>query len=251
MSVARYLAAQYWTSERLASECGVAERTLDALVDAGIVPAPSYRVHAQGVLTSVVFGEFAGMDAAPGAYFHPGTKRWVRRALQVIARVGLDDAPAALRRGFERRFAAALRRTDRELLRIEDCFAPDGTPRDAAIHARCSTAWTYLMNGTFGLCVRDCGSVASIVRKELLQEHLTRYAARETIEDRDVAPLLTLLDIYADAAMPFAPPEYPASSRKRLVEDFGARVRSRASRIAPASPRRLDREAVRITERTP
>ncbi|WP_162823784.1 DUF6058 family natural product biosynthesis protein [Lysobacter sp. TY2-98] len=229
MSVARYLAAHYRTSRQFAATCGISEATLASLVDAGLAPAPSYHVDAQGVLTSVVFGKFADTDAAPGAYFHPATARWLRRALQVIARVGLADAGVELRCRFNVRFVAVLRRIDRELLRIEDCFAPDGTANPTAIQSRCDVAWNALMDGTFGLCVRDCGSVASIARKELLQEHLTRYAALATIEARDIAPLETLLAIYADAAMPFAPPEYLASSRKRLVENFGARLRSLSS----------------------
>lgn len=243
MPVARYLSLHYRTTAQLATGCGVTIATLESLVDAGLVPAPSYRVDANGVVESVVFGHFAGADAAPGAYFHPGTTRWVRRAMRQAALVGAGNARDALRGDFERRFAGALRRVDRTLVRL-DAFARDGRADSDAIEFRCDVAWGHLMDGTFGLCVRDCASVHAIARKEVLQEHLTRLAVQDSIDARHVDRLVGLIDLYADAAMPFAPPEYASSSRKRLVEDFGVRLRAlrpvepEASPAAASTPRR-------------
>ncbi|GAB1595331.1 DUF6058 family natural product biosynthesis protein [Lysobacter claricitrinus] len=224
-SAAGYLASNYRTTGQLAAACGIDAALLESLVDAGLSPRPSYRVDDGGTLVSVVFGAFAGTDAAPGAYFHPGTAAWVRRALRARRRLDIDATRRVLHRGFVRRFAAALRAIDRDIARLHDYFADDASPLQAALDARCEIAWTHLMDGTFGLCVTDCARVAGIARKEMLQELLTCRAER-TVAARDRAPLIVMIDAYADAAMPFAPQEYPSSSRRRLVEDFGAIVRS-------------------------
>ena len=223
-SVADYLAMHYRTAAQLASACGVETPTLMARVGAGLVPAPSYRVDAGRVLHSVVFGRFAGCDAIPGVYFHPGVAAWVRRAS--IARGGRDDQAARriLERGFKRRYAATLRRLHRGGLRLDDSFDASATPKAAGLQARCDTAWVQLMEGTYGLCVADCGSVTSIALKDVLQEHLTRQAEGD-VPSADRERVLRLVSAYAAAAMPFSPIEYPASSRKRLVDDFSARLR--------------------------
>lgn len=238
-SVAAYLASRYLTCERLAAVCGIPEASLEALIDAGLAPAPSYRADGAGTLASVVFGEFSETDARPGRYFHPGTAAWVGRALRVRAHLSVDDARCVLRRDFVRRFAVALRGMDRDLVRLPDCLDDGGRPIREALETRCDEAWTHLMDGTFGLCVADCARVAAIARKEALQSFLTRRAAT-AVPPAERTWLAALVDAYAEAAMPFAPPEYPSSSRRRLVEEFGAALREPPEPVPDASASRAD-----------
>jgi hypothetical protein len=94
--------------------------------------------------------------------------------------------------------------------------------------ARTESAWTSYLSGVFSLCVADPSTELSIARKEVLQEALTEINDRQPEPESsevDKQKILELVEQYARASMPFSPPEYPRSSRKRLVEDLGARLR--------------------------
>lgn len=220
-----YLHRHYWTAERLAGACGLEPGQLDALLDDGLVPAPSYTVAADGGLWSAAFGEFPEAGATPGRYFHPGTVAWVARAREAAAQGDTDTARAALEQRFRHNFAVALADLDRGLARLPDSFDEQGAPLAAGLNARTADAWDAFRQGIFGLCVADPGSEHAIATKEILQE--TLGARRQALAEAGASPesradLPGLIARYAAAAMPFSPLEYPRSSRKRLVEDFGA-----------------------------
>ena len=57
----------------------------------------------------------------------------------------------------------------------------------------------------------------------MLQEKLIALTANGSISapaETSIKQLITLIDDYADSAMPFSPAEYERSSRKRLVDDL-------------------------------
>lgn len=222
-----YLRRHYWTAERLADACGMETAQLDALLDHGLVPAPSYVVRADGSLQSAAFGDFPEAGATPGRYFHPGTVAWVERAREVLADHDADAARAELEQRFRHNFAAALADLDRALARLPDSFDDQGAPRAAGLEAHTADAWDAFREGIFGLCVADPTTERAIAIKEILQE--TLGARRQALAEDPAAPgghadLPALIARYAEAAMPFSPLEYPRSSRRRLVEDFGAEL---------------------------
>jgi hypothetical protein len=210
-----YLHEHYLDAAAFAAHCGLPAGQLEALIGSGLAPAASYLVTADATLRSNPFGEMPAPGATPGAYFHPGTRPWVRLALEI-------GDQAALKEHFCRDFADALATLDRSTWRLLDSYTEDGSAIQAGLLARSEDAWNALMNGTFGLCVADPTSAASIANKEVLQEQLTALtgngAAIPVQLPRD--ELLQLIDRYAAAAMPFSPVEYHRSSRKRLVEDM-------------------------------
>ncbi|MEE7560495.1 hypothetical protein HH299_12870 [Xanthomonas sp. Kuri4-2] len=70
-------------------------------------------------------------------------------------------------------------------------------------------------------------SEAAIAEKEVLQEAVIALSddgrrTRYTPAERDV--LRALVARYADACLPFSPLEYASSSRRRLVDQLGARL---------------------------
>ncbi len=81
-------------------------------------------------------------------------------------------------------------------------------------------------SGIFSICIAEVGESAGIVRKEILQEKLQRLFDKPAISALKSERDEILRDVagYADACMPFTPIEYPASSRKRLLEDLPARL---------------------------
>ncbi|HZH42526.1 MAG TPA: DUF6058 family natural product biosynthesis protein [Lysobacter sp.] len=219
----RYLRDHYLDGARFAAACGIPVETLQQLVDARLVPAPSYVVE-DGILHSVVFGPFAAVDVTGGRYFHPGNAAWVALALRARDEHG-EQAGAWLEARFRRRFADALAECDRAIGRLPDAFTDAGAPIADGLRARTDAAWTHFRQGVFGLCVADPSTERSIARKEVLQEVLARLSdngIRREFDDDVRERLPALIDDYARAAMPFAPVEYSRSSRKRLVEDLRA-----------------------------
>jgi hypothetical protein len=106
---------------------------------------------------------------------------------------------------------------------MSDAFDDDGNALETGLRARLDSAWEHFLHGTFGLCVADPGSVASIARKEVLQERLSAISnngSRRSFDANEIPSLRALIDAYAAASMPFSPIEYPHSSRKRLVDDL-------------------------------
>jgi uncharacterized protein DUF6058 len=222
-----YLQAHYLSAPRFAAACAISTCTLSALVDDGLVPRSAYVVTVNGTLLSAAFGEMPAPAAMPGEYHHPGHVAWVAIALQLQRTPDARDARALLGKRFRSRFAAALAGLDRRLHRLTDSFDDGGNPVREGLARRTASAWKNFIGGVYGVCVVDPSNVASIARKEVLQEALTDATAngsRTHFPDDAALHVSQLVEKYAAATMPFAPPEYPRSSRKRLVDDLRTRL---------------------------
>lgn len=221
-----YLAKHYLNACQLQAAGVIRPDQHRVLIEKRLVPAPSYVVTEDGVLRSCVFGEMPAAGAVPGSYFHPAQAAWIARARLAIFGGGIEDAEARLRGRFTERFGAALASHNRSTWRMADSFDDEGRPLPG-LEERTSAAWQHFLNGTVSLCDANPLSEAHIAHKEVLQEKLTRLSdngARTGFAPDEAAALRELIDAYAAAAMPFAPPEYPLSSRKRLVDDLRAAV---------------------------
>ena len=221
-----YLAKHYLSASQLQAAGVIRPDQHGILIEKRLVPAPSYVVTPDGTLRSCVFGELPAPGAKPGTYFHPAQAAWIARARLAIFGGGIDDAEPRLRNRFTERFGAALALHHRSTWRMADSFDDQGQPLPG-LEARKASAWQHFLNGTFGLCVANPLSEAHIAHKEVLQEKLAALSengARTRYAPDEAAALRELIDAYALAAMPFAPPEYPMSSRKRLVDDLRAAV---------------------------
>jgi hypothetical protein len=218
-----YLKRHFLNKSQLADTCAISCSALDELILAGLVPEPSYRVTGEGKMFSQAFGELPPDHAEPGEYFHRRGASWVHRAMAAQAEFGAQQARQVLRRQFTDNFRTALQDLDRTVARLPDSFTDTGAPIADGLASRLDAAWGYFLNGVFNLCVNDPSTEQSIARKEVLQETLSRLTDNgvksDFIESERVL-VLSLIEQYAQAAMPFSPPEYPRSSRKRLVEDL-------------------------------
>jgi hypothetical protein len=222
-----YLTRHYLTAPQLAQRCRLDPGALDALLAAGLLPAPAYVVDPAGTLRSFVFGALAAADAAPGRYFHPAQQHWVAVALQAIARHGRDGAGAALQRDFTTAYGAALATLHDALWPLPDRVDRSGGTLADGLRQRTDSAWTHFQQGTFQVCVAEPLSAPAIARKEVLQHklaQLTDGGVRTGFSLAERAPLLALMDALAAASMPFSPADYPLSSRKRLIDDLRPRL---------------------------
>ncbi|HKE93354.1 MAG TPA: DUF6058 family natural product biosynthesis protein [Povalibacter sp.] len=218
-----YLGANYLTAEEFAAACGISAHEITRMVDVQLIPQPSYVVTTDGILVSQAFGKMAADGAMPGRYFHPAAAVWVSIARQLEHAVGTALARHALELRFRANFATALAELDRDTYRLPDSFTDSGQPIVSGVEARTAEAWISFMQGIFGLCVADPSSERAIARKEILQEALTRLTengSRTDFSPETAAKIGELVDQYDRCVMPFAPPEYARSSRKRLVDDL-------------------------------
>jgi len=224
---------KYFLNEVQLKHAGVLDiDELNALIQDRLVPAPSYVVTESETLCSFVFGEMAAPGATPGRYFPRSQLIWIDRARHAIACGATEDIEAGLKAQFTVNFATALAALNLSTWRLRDSFDDDGAPIDVGLRLRTNTAWTYFLNGTFGLCVANPISESHIAYKEVLQEKLTQISdnGRKTIYSSQQAQAIQeLIDAYAATATPFSPVEYASSSRKRLVEDLRANIRVSAA----------------------
>lgn len=207
MSLRDYLHHHFVDGVTLAQMAGISIARLNALIDSGAVPAPSYLVVGR-TITSAVFGTIEGIDADAGRYFRPEQLRWVRIAAQAA-------------QGFERQSVI-----DCLSAELADALTLAGVS-SADLAEQVSQFLPHFFNGTFGLCVANPANGYGIARKELLQQRLTQL----TDNGNNAKPsqisrheLLQLIDDFAAAAMPFSPADFARSSRKRLVDDLRVQV---------------------------
>lgn len=210
-----YLERHFLTASQVAESIGLSNDELDRLVEARVVPQPSYVVLPDRIV-SVAFGELANDGANPGSYFAASQIHWLARAL--------DAGKEPLEAAFREEMAVALAEADRSIHRMPDAFDDQGKPLPG-LTARIDTMWGHFLNGVFALCVVESGSIQSIARKEILQERLTLLSeSAASLAAADRGEVAQLIDDYARAAMPFSPAEFSRSSRKRLVDDLRERL---------------------------
>ncbi|HEX2082901.1 MAG TPA: DUF6058 family natural product biosynthesis protein [Xanthomonadaceae bacterium] len=219
-STQAYLARDFLAQDQLAAAAGIPEPDLSELVDRGLMPSPSYRVEGD-TLVSAAFGAIPCAGLMSGHYFHGEMIQWLRLALDTVAAHDAAEAQASLRSQFQRQAATEIALLHRDGLRLAECFDDSGAALDG-LRQRLDDHWQAHMAGIFGVCVRHPGSVAAIVLKETLQTVISRSSddgKHLPSEPKARMALRSLIERYAEACAPFAPVEYPLSSRRRYLED--------------------------------
>lgn len=197
--VERYLDANYLTLEEISTRAGVAPERIVELIRAQCVPPHSHEVRGVAVFAST-FGEYTA-PVPPVRYYHPSLVAWVKKASALARRHSLADTARRMRKDFEQAFEDAL-----------DGRAPPW-PRGV------DHAWAYLMDGTWGLCLKKI-SVAAMLQKEFARQTIARLVS----PDPDHVPspaaraaLIEAIEAYDEVAADFGPHERPDSSRVREV----------------------------------
>ena len=217
-----YLDAHFLRLDAMADAAGIAPERLRVLVDAGLVPAPSYVVR-DAELVSAAFGPLPCDGLVAGEYMHREMQGWIAAALDSIGEHGESGAKSALQQSFAAGMRAALLDLHREGISAPGCFSANGTPDHDAFDACIASHWDAHLEGIFGICVRQPGSIPAIADKETSQAllgQLTDSGARQQYSASETAVLRGLIARYAEACAPFAPVEYPRTSRKRYIEDL-------------------------------
>lgn len=195
VAVQRYLDANYLTLEELAAQAGVTPERVLELVDAHCVPPHSHEVRGVAVYAST-FGEYTAA-VPPERYYHPSLVAWVKKASALARRHSLADVARRVRNDFEQAFEEAL--GDR---------APPW-PRGV------DYAWAYLMDGTWGLCLKEI-TVANMLQKEFARQTIARLVSPDphhVLSPAARAALIEAIKAYNQVASDFGPHERGDSSR--------------------------------------
>ena len=224
--VQRYLDANYLTLEALATRAGVTEERALELVDSHCVPPHSHEVRGVAVFAST-FGEYTA-PVTPVRYYHPCLVTWVKKASALARRHSLADVARRIRKEFEQAFEEALD------------GRPPPWPRGV------DYAWAYLMDGTWGLCLKEI-SVANMLQKEFARQTIARLVSPDpnhVLSRAARAALIEAIEAYDRVATNFGPHERPDSSRCRevgaaiekygLAEEIGARQDASHHVLTPA-----------------
>ncbi len=225
--VQRYLDANYLTLKELSASAGVTPERVLELVDALCVPPHSHEVRGVAIFAST-FGEYTA-PVPPERYYHPSLVGWVRKASALARRHTLADVARRMRKDFEQTFETALD------------GRPPPWPRGV------DYAWAYLMDGTWGLCLKEI-SVANLLQKEFARQTIARLVSpdpRHELSATARAALIEAIAAYNEVATDFGPHELGDSSRCRevgsaiekygLAEDLAARLDAAPQPLRKAS----------------
>lgn len=222
--VQRYLDANYLRLDDLSARAGVTPERILELVDAQCVPPHSHEVRGVTIFAST-FGEYTA-PVTPERHYHPSLVDWVRKASALARRHTLGDVARRMRKDFEAAFEAAL-----------DGRSPPW-PRGV------DYAWAYLMDGTWGLCLKEI-SVANLLQKEFARQTIARLVSPDpdhVLSPAARAALIEAIEAYNQIATAFGPHELGDSSRCRevgaAIEKYGLAEALATRRDAAAPPLR-------------
>jgi hypothetical protein len=222
-----YLAENFVSLERLAENAGVTPDRVLELVHARCVPRHSYELKRTVVISSFVSGDTPVLEGAVRRFYAPALAHWIRVAEAPAARLPLDAVAARMRATFRADYRRALLELDRHGAELMECCTPEGTLDEGRFATAFDEVWTHWLEGTYGLCVRSPLSAKDVLRKELAVARLARLTLdgkKQIFTSDERAAVLRAVAEYDAAAMPFAPHDYPRSSRKRLVDDVWPRL---------------------------
>lgn len=200
MELIDYLTHHFHTRAELLAASGITSARLDALIDRGAMPRPSYRIQL-ALRCASFFGKHH--EEASAEYYATGYPSWIG-ALETAT-----EAPFAI---FARRYRDAL-----AALTLETRDPKLG----AGLAAHLRDEWGHFLAGTYGLCTRS-GLPEDIAAKELAICVIKELTANDNAAP-DRERLRQAVDLLDRASSPFAPHERARSSRRRLVDDVRLR----------------------------
>ncbi len=138
-----YLKTNYLTASQFAAECSISGSDLAAMINALLIPQPSYVVTQNDKLISQAFGELRAQGTSPGQYFHPGNATWVAIARELVCDIRASEAQQVLKRQFVANFTIALEELNTSMLRLPDSFTSSGHPIPSGLARRTEAAWGH------------------------------------------------------------------------------------------------------------
>ncbi len=189
----------------LAARGGTGVGFVSALINAGAIPGPSYRIWPGGAFWSAV-GDAVGSEAggSPTEWYSTATVWWIRRA------VAMAGDPAEIAASFRKRFIGEFGEKLALLpdgnLAYPDAYA-GSTPTPAGALSTAEAEWADWISGGYGVCLRHW-SAADAIEKMLQRGRviaLTEGGTREDLSDDVKAELIDAMERLEAVMLPFAP----------------------------------------------
>jgi hypothetical protein len=213
-----YLQHHFLTLDQLAERSGLAPSRLEALIDAGLMPAHAHEATFRLTVYARVNGHHPTDDRRV-RYYHPDLAELAKAADAAAQTLGLVGGAAAIRA-----------QHDAEVFAASSLAAGD-----PALRALADDAWWMWRDGTIGVCLQRFAP-ANIVRKSeavAAMAEALEQAAADGPDAVDRRKLDAALAAYAAHAGPFGPHERHTSTRARIYEPALA-LAARIDRAAAA-----------------
>jgi hypothetical protein len=223
--VQKYLDRHFLSLTHVAQNAGCAPADARAWTKSGCMMQPSYLVSRDGRIDSAAFGGhlFESFANTPGqsAYFASYAVAWARRIMAIAQDVPAAELPTRLRTTFAGELRTAVQRLGPQSAAWCEAFDAAGQLRESAFAGAAKDAWQTFLSGAYGVCLHAATAENIAIKAHCVEsirrvlEHIEMDAGVDD-HGEQLRPHVDTLDALL---MPFAPHEYPASSRKRWVVD--------------------------------
>lgn len=206
-----YIKTTATAREALPAATGVSQSELDAITANGAMPAPTYVLYDNAIVSPIATLGSPEEGAVGREYFCPAVLGWLRHAA-LLQQSTLDTLPA-LEAAFAESFRSALRRQViwARMFAWSHLFDSRGELKDDAVDAQVRDLASDWMNGGWAVCLRKWDG-HHVVTKDLERAHiafLTEDGARETLAAVDQHTLRSAIERLESVILPFAPHERP------------------------------------------
>lgn len=197
--------------EALPAATGLSQAELDAIVSQGAMPAPTYVIYDDAIVSPIRQLGTPHDGAEAHAYFCPAVLGWLRHAALLLQ--SKQPLLPALEAAFADGFRAALRRQvmSARLFAWRHLFDARGELIEAAVSAEVRSLSADWMNGGWAVCLRKWDG-HHVVTKEIERARITMItddAKAESLPRIDQSALRDAIERLEAVILPFAPHERP------------------------------------------
>lgn len=209
-----YITSHFLTYEELEKRSGFDRSHIDAMIEAGCLPGPAYKIQASLSISSF-FGEYPESEEV--LYF---PESHVAKIKSIGAmEPPLEDMAKLLRHEFEEIYRAILEQQQAYQYGLGNLFSKHNIVEGSAAETFLDSEWRHYLDGTYGVCTRSA-SFEEIALKEVMIAKIKTLTAR--IEQAATGSLLKALREAVgqldNVSAPFAPHEVTRSSRGKWID---------------------------------
>lgn len=219
--IINYLNAHYLTFKQLAEFAEMPPEQIQALIANDCIPIHSHKVTRQTVFHTEIFGD-TNIPEQEILYYHPSLVEWAITANQYSKIMPLSEVAKKMKSDFIKELSQALVEVDGAKEVFAYCFDEMGRLLDPGIEKLMAEQWPYIMNGTYGVCLKVI-SAHNVVVKAVTVAVLEKWIDAATNKLKvapDINQIGAAVVLYDKVAAHFAPHEISKSTRDRLFNKF-------------------------------
>ncbi len=195
-----YLSKNYYTMKQLVEFSQLEETKILKLIQHQCIPPHSYEVKNEAIFSNQIM-EYT-VNRSTLRYYHPSLIQWIHNANELVQKYNLHEAALIIRDDFYKKLMVA----------FGDEYIDD--------HHYYTKTWEYLMNGTWGICLKEI-SVNAIAKKELARKKIASIVRADPLHqltEQERNDLKNAISSYNSVASDFDPYFVAKSSRRLEIE---------------------------------